>query len=395
MQDETYDGRRPESATVDARAGDDDRWPLAALASLPGLGPKRLQVLFEHFGSWSRAWSASPERWPLDGVPAGQREEWRRLWRPALPQELKRRCEAHDLTLLVRTDWLYPQRLRELATAMPAVLYARGRVQALAEPCVTMVGTRRCSEYGRRAAYDLAHRLAAAGVNVVSGLAFGIDQAAHEGALAASGKTIAVLAGGAERASPRRQQALYDAICRRGGLVVSEYPPGTEPLPGRFIARNRLLAALSPVLVVVEAPERSGALVTAAFAAEYGRQVMAVTASIYQTRHGGCFQLLRDGAAPVMHVDDIFDALTSEWPALRRAQTAAAAAPEAGDACLTPVEKVVYALLDVATPRTVREILQAGVASEQQTLAAIGRLELRGLCERKGHTLIRIDRDGG
>jgi DNA processing protein len=192
----------------------------------------------------------------------------------------------------------------------PPVLYLRGEGEAslLNRPTVAVVGARACSSYGRSVARALARELAAAGVVVVSGMARGIDGEAHRGALDARGATVAVLGCGVDRDYPAAHAELARRICERG-LVVSEYEPGIEPAPWRFPARNRIIAGLSRATVVVEARERSGALITADFALEEGREVLAVPGEITSALSAGTNALLRLGATPVTCAGDVLESL--------------------------------------------------------------------------------------
>jgi DNA processing protein len=207
----------------------------------------------------------------------------------------------------------YPPRVRELHDA-PATLYVRGeRLDALECPAVAIVGARSCSGYGAQVARALARDLAAAGLTVVSGLARGIDGEAHRGALEGGGLTVAVLGCGIDRDYPARHGELARRIAA-SGLIVSEYPPGKEPAPWRFPARNRIIAALAAATVIVEARDRSGALITADFALELGREVFAVPGEITASLSAGTNALIRQGAAPLLGPDDVLDALGVERP---------------------------------------------------------------------------------
>ena len=214
-----------------------------------------------------------------------------------------------ELTTLARSDTRYPPLLLQLHDP-PRRLYVRGRPDLLPEPTVAVVGARSCSPYGAQVARELARELAAAGVVVVSGLARGIDGEAHRGALA-GGRTVAVLGCGIDRDYPRSHADLARRI-RERGAVVSEYPPGVEPAPWRFPARNRIIAGLCLATVVVEARERSGALITADFALELGREVFAVPGEITTALSAGTNDLLRQGAAPLLSARDVLAALGLE-----------------------------------------------------------------------------------
>lgn len=204
----------------------------------------------------------------------------------------------------------YPALLRQIPDP-PARLWVRGdaALETLERCAVAIVGARACSGYGRSVARMLATEVASVGAVVVSGLARGIDAEAHRGALAANAPTVAVLGCGVDRDYPAAHAALAREIVDRGGLIVSEYEQGVEPAPWRFPARNRIIAGLARATVVVEARQRSGALITADFALEDGREVLAVPGEITSALSAGTNALLRIGATPVTHADDVLEAV--------------------------------------------------------------------------------------
>jgi len=228
-----------------------------------------------------------------------------------------------ELTTIRRRSRTFPPLLAQLHDP-PAQLYVRGDVDALVQPAVAVVGARSCSSYGAQVARGLAKELAAAGVVVVSGLARGIDGEAHRGALEGGGRTVAVLGCGIDRDYPRSNAELAAKI-RMQGAVVSEYPPGVEPAPWRFPARNRIIAGLCLSTVVVEARERSGALITADFALELGRDVFAVPGEITAALSAGTNDLLRQGAAPMLSPGDVLAAIGLEPQVVPRAGVSEAA----------------------------------------------------------------------
>jgi DNA processing protein len=225
-------------------------------------------------------------------------------------------AQAAGLGLVTYTDPEFPVSLREIPQA-PVVLWVAGRVSTLSPPVVAVVGSRAASTGGTEVAERLGHDLAAAGVTVVSGLARGCDAAAHRGALAAGGLTIAVLGCGADVVYPAEHRRLYQRI-RDTGTIVSELAPGSPPLPAHFPQRNRIISGLALGVVVVEASDRSGSLITAACALEQGRDVMAVPGSILGSRHRGCHALLRDGARLVETAGDVLEELGLTAPGTGR-----------------------------------------------------------------------------
>jgi DNA processing protein len=225
---------------------------------------------------------------------------------------------ARGLRFVDRDDGGYPSLLRELHDPPPG-LFLRGAVEAelLTGRAVAIVGARACSSYGSQIARQLGRELAAAGLVVISGLARGVDGEAHRGALEAGGTTVAVLGCGVDRDYPAAHAQLASRICERG-LVVSEYAPGVEPAPWRFPARNRIIAGLAEATVVVEARDRSGALITADFALEAGREVFAVPGEITSALSSGTNALLRLGATPLTSADDVLEALGVEGAVAKR-----------------------------------------------------------------------------
>mgnify|MGYP001817985465 FL=1 len=230
-------------------------------------------------------------------------------------------CQRLGLELLSFLDADYPAQLKHIPDP-PLVLYLRGDRWLLADPGVAVVGARRCSRVGADIAANLGAGLAAAGLTVVSGLALGIDSAAHRGALqaasAASGRALAVLGSGLTGIYPRSNARLAEALVAAGGLLVSEYPPEAPPAKHQFPERNRLISGLSMGVVLVEAGERSGSLITARLALEQGREVMAVPGSLSGGRSRGCHRMLKQGAALVEGVTDVCQALGYQLPPRER-----------------------------------------------------------------------------
>ncbi|MGB2875264.1 MAG: DNA-processing protein DprA [Gaiellaceae bacterium] len=229
------------------------------------------------------------------------------------------RLAARGLRFVGRSDAGFPPLLRELHDPPPG-LFLRGSAEEalLARPAVAVVGARACSSYGGQVARLLGRELAAAGLVVISGLARGVDGEAHRGALEADGATVAVLGCGVDRDYPAGHAQLASRICETG-LVVSEYAPGVEPAPWRFPARNRIIAGLAAATVIVEARERSGALITADFALEAGREVFAVPGEITSALSVGTNALLRLGATPLTRSADVLEPLGLEIASEKRA----------------------------------------------------------------------------
>ena len=269
-----------------------------------------------------------------------------------------------EIRCIRRRDAQFPRLLAAIHDPPPQ-LYARGAtdVALLAEPAVAIVGARACSAYGRSVTRSLARELAAAGLVVVSGMARGIDGEAHRGALDGGGRTVAVLGCGIDRDYP----AAHSELARRigeDGLVLSEYEPGVEPAPWRFPARNRIIAGLCSAAVVVEARERSGALITADFALEEGRDVLAVPGEITSALSAGTNALLKLGATPVTNATDVLELYGIEPQAARRGS-------------LDPIAAALMAhLRDAAL--TADELVRASGLDPGEAAAALMELELAG-----------------
>jgi len=272
-----------------------------------GLGRVGLNRLMTAFGS-PEAILAAPRDWTRrTGIRPGVAEAL-----PAADAQLLRRAEElleRDGVRLISfwDEADYPPLLRHLPDP-PALLYRRGRLTE--QPALAVVGARRASQAGRRLTGEICAELASRGITIVSGLARGIDTAAHEGALRGSGQTVAVLGCGIDQIYPPENRHLFREIAEAGALL-SEYPPGTAPLAGHFPARNRIISGLAQGVLIVEAAEGSGSLITADFALEQGREVFAVPGPVYAETSGGVNRLLKEGAHLVTGPTDILDVL---WP---------------------------------------------------------------------------------
>lgn len=336
---------------------------LLTLCVLPGLSGSRLRGLLRRHGSAEAALAALPEELGEVGGARAVREQAGRVARA------QRTIERLGVEVLVEADPRYPRRLLQLHDP-PAVLFARGRLELLERPAVAVVGARRHTAYGAEAAKLLAGGLAGAGVVVVSGLARGIDGIAHEAALA--GGTIAVLGCGIDVAYPRENAALQERIAQEG-LLLSEFAPGVPALPYHFPRRNRLIAALSAGVVVVEASAKSGSLITADHALELGREVFAVPGPINRETSVGTNALIRDGATLVTGVADILEALGLEGRGGGVSAGEEAEAPEGLDGERLALWRV---LRD--EPLHVDELAGAAGLSPAGALAGLLELELAG-----------------
>ncbi|HEY1375576.1 MAG TPA: DNA-processing protein DprA [Gemmataceae bacterium] len=303
---------------------------LLALNLVPNLGPRLTAALLRHFGSAGavrRATAAELRRVPLIGPKLSEQ------FAAALASVgLERECESisrHGVRLIALGTAEYPPALAEIP-GPPHLLYVRGTLTPADHRAVAVVGSRGCTGYGRRVTEGLAAGLVHAGFSVVSGLARGVDGVAHAAALKAGGRTVAVLAGGLSRVYPPEHADLAAQV-QAAGALVSEAPMDAEPLPAMFPPRNRIISGLSQAVVVVEASERSGTLITARHAAEQGREVFAVPGPVDSPASAGCHLLIRQGATLVRSVDDILEALATGLspgaPAAKSERPAAQAPP--------------------------------------------------------------------
>ncbi|MGH7817700.1 MAG: DNA-processing protein DprA [Candidatus Binatia bacterium] len=284
-----------------------------------------------------------------------------------------RRIRAAGITLLPFSDASYPARLRMIADP-PPLLYVKGELSSADDKAVAIVGSRSASDYGRRVARDLARGLASLGFTVVSGMARGIDGMAHESALSSGGRTIAVLGSGVERAYPSEHDKLYRRISENGA-VISELPVGTRPMAFNFPARNRLISGLSLGVVVVEATEKSGSLITASLAVEQGREVFAVPGEVGASRSRGAHRLIRQGAKLVENVDDILEEIAPQL--LSRGGGAAHQAPLALPEKAGADQRKVFTLLEAGALQ-VDEVIEKSALGAPRVLEILLELELQG-----------------
>lgn len=340
---------------------------------LPGVGSATILKLQQVFGDLEQAWRADSPlliEMGLSSKAASRIVSERQAI--DLDRELEK-LERHNVTAIAMNSPSYPKALREIQYP-PAVLYVRGALLPKDEMSVAMVGTRQSTTYGRDMTRRLAEEFAGNDVTVISGLALGIDGEAHRAALAGGGRTIAVCACGLDIIYPARHRELAERIIESGALV-SEYPIGVSPQAAHFPARNRIISGMSRGVIVVEAPERSGALITASFAADQGRDVFAVPGSALASSSAGCHHLIREGAALVTSASEVMTELN-----MGNAQTAIQARMTLPT---SDSESQLYEIIG-AEPRHVDEIaLQSGMTIVE-TSSLLMTLELKGLIRQQG-----------
>ena len=294
-----------------------DRQAYVAFNLTEKVGFATVSELVARAGSVVAAWEAYPKKVSRTGGAIDWEAEF----------ETARRFGVEIVT---PADADYPPQLRGVPGS-PLALYVKGSAKALFVPAIALVGTRRATSYGRDVANRLAHDLAQAGWSVVSGLALGIDAEAHRGALAAGGVTVGVIGSGLDRFYPQENRELAREIAKKGGAVVSEFPFGRPPDQQTFPIRNHVVAGLARGLVAVEAPSRSGTLITTAIAADLGRTVMAVPARIDSRMSAGCLKLIREGAILVRNADDVLEAMNELLPRGEGKAVSARGVPDADE----------------------------------------------------------------
>jgi DNA processing protein len=338
-----------------------------------GIGAVRLKSLLDYFGSLEIAWQAPADQLRAIGLPPKVLENLLRVRRDCSLGTIWENIQQREIKVFTWEDEGYPSQLREIDQP-PPVLYVRGTFTPEDDWSVAVVGTRRVTVYGRQVAEELGLFLANHGLTVVSGLARGVDRIAHEAALKGNGRTIAVLGSGVDRIYPPEHQKLAEQIIAQGA-VISDYPLGTEPDGVNFPPRNRIISGLSRAVTVIEASEESGALITAKFAAEQGREVFSVPGSIYAPQSKGTNRLIRDGAHPLIHFEDILDELDLEKVHEYRSARS-----------ILPADPVEARLLQVLAGETqhVDEICaQSGLPIEQVS-ATLTVMELKGMVRQVG-----------
>ena len=317
-------------------------------AAAAGIGLAKRMRLLELFGSAKQLYHTEEKELLKTGVDSEtatlliqSRQKWQ------LDKEWEKLEERHIHMVTVEQGY-YPRKLSRIAAA-PYALFYKGALPDEEQKTLAIVGARNCSEYGRYLATEIGAAAARAGLQVISGMALGIDGAGHSGAIREHGITHAVLGCGVDCCYPRQNRSLYEALCLHGG-VLSEFVPGTPPLPQFFPRRNRIISGLSDVVVVVEARERSGSLITADYALEQGKDVYAVPGRVGEQLSAGCNRLIRQGAGIVISIEDFFKELQVAGISQPPEQLPAKKILEK-DACL------VYSVMDLQ-PKSISELVE-------------------------------------
>ena len=272
------------------------------------IGPARMRRLYSYFSSMRDAWQASDNEWRKAGLQEKVILSLRQTVLKINPDEEEARLKKEQIEVITIREDNFPKNLKNIDRP-PAIIYLKGEIKKIDQIALAIVGTRKMSLYGRQVTERIALDLARSGMTIVSGLARGIDTVAHESALSAHGRTIAVVGSGLDERSiyPQENVNLIRKITSGNGAVISEYPPGTPALPQHFPARNRLISALSLGVLVTECPQRSGALLTARAGLEQGKEIFAVPGDIRDLNSEGTNNLLKVGAKPVTCASEILE----------------------------------------------------------------------------------------
>ncbi len=338
-----------------------------------GIGAARLRALLDYFGDVEIAWQASADELHAAGLSARLVEAILQTRHNLSLDQVWDRILAKGIKVLTWEDEAYPRLLNEIEQP-PPVLYIRGEVLPEDEWAVAVVGTRRITAYGRQVAVEIGSALARNGITVVSGLARGVDAAAHQSSLDVGGRTLAILGSGVDRIYPPEHRRMAEQIITQGA-VISDYPPGTPPEAANFPPRNRIISGLARAVIVVEAGKRSGALITATFAAEQGREVFAVPGNITAPQSKGTNYLVQQGARPLLEIRDVLESLNIAM--VNEQRNARAVLPT--DA----IEAQIYAVLG-QEPVHVDEIRSRAKLPIEKVSAALVMMELKGIVRQVG-----------
>lgn len=338
-----------------------------------GIGAVRMKNIVDYYGNLEIAWNAPATGLISAGIPSRVVENFIQIRKSVDLEKVMEKVTSQGVKIYTWDDDDYPKRLKEIPQP-PPVLFVKGSINVEDDWAVSVVGTRRVTPYGRQVAAEVARFLAENGVTVVSGLARGVDAIAHQTAVSSGGRTFAVLGSGVDVIYPPEHRKLAEEISRQGA-VISDYPMGTQPESINFPPRNRIIAGLSLATIVVEAGETSGALITAKFAVEQGRDVFAVPGSILTPQSEGTNRLIEDGARPLLRMNEILEVLKLEnIPEKQNNRKSLSATPE---------EKKLLQYLS-QEPKHIDEICNLSTLPIQTVSATLTMMELKGLVTHVG-----------
>lgn len=354
---------------------------LVALIHLPKLTPTRLRRLLVRW-SPEALWKISSGEWLEAGVEMDFVQEAISARKNLNPDQIMADLEKMEARLIHENDADFPEQLKNIPGS-PAWLFVRGEFKPQEQKFFTVVGPRKISSYGKQVTEEIVRELASNGLTIVSGLAIGVDTEAHRAALAVSGRTVAVLGCGIDQIYPAQNYNLACEILDKNGAIISEYKPGTEPFRQNFPARNRIVSGLAQGVLIAEASEKSGSLITATMAVEQGREVFAVPGSIFSQNSAGTNHLIKSGQAQaVTSAQDILEALEIEdLPLFRETQRIAPTDAK---------EKIIFELMG-KEPKHIDEIIKNSKLSPSEVAVAISLLEMKGMIRDVGsqHYIIK------
>ncbi|SPE44961.1 DNA protecting protein DprA [Candidatus Sulfotelmatobacter sp. SbA7] len=354
-----------------------------ALALTQGLGPTRIKKLIEHFGTVERAFQASLTELEALGMRAVSAQSIATGKSLELAQQECGKAVEARARIISLSDPEYPARLKEIYDP-PVVLFVKGSVEVLAQPGIAMVGTRHPTPYGSGMAERLSTDLASRGLVIISGLARGVDTASHRGAVAAKGKTVAVLGTGIDVMYPRENTRLAEQIVALGGALITEFPVGTSPTPQNFPIRNRIISGMSAGVLVVEAAEYSGTRITSRCALEQNRDVYAVPGNVTNKNSWGPNTLIKQGAKLVATWEDVWEELPPDVQVVLNSMQNESPAPETAslfpDEATSPHEKKILTLLKADESTHIDQLVELleNEMSSSEIFAALFELELNG-----------------
>lgn len=355
----------------------EEREYLYWLCHIPVLGAVRIKALYSHIGSFREIYN-------IEGKELEQSRILRHGEGACFDREKQKfsncqaelyRLEREGVRFVTFLDGDYPLRLRQLSDN-PAGLFVKGRLPEEGKPAVAVIGARNCTNYGHQMALWLARELSKAGIEIISGLALGIDGAGHRGALEAGGKTYGVLGCGINICYPRENYGLYREISERGG-ILTEYMPKEAPKPQNFPLRNRIISGLSDVILVIEAREKSGSLITANLGLEQGKEIFAMPGRVTDPLSKGCNRLIKEGAGVLLGPEEVLEYFQIHTEKILRVD-------ENNNNGLAKKEKMVYSCLDLQ-PKNLEEIVILSGLSVSECMNALLSLELGGLIVQTSH----------
>lgn len=340
------------------------------LCQIPGIGAISMARLWEHFRSFERIYNIEGMQFVSMGILSSKAGAYFDSWKGKLEEEKRhyQQLQEKGIRFVSVLDQEYPKRLTYIYD-FPMALYVKGKMPVDHIPSAAVIGARNCTSYGRQVAKILGKRLGESGIQIISGMALGIDGAGHEGALEGNGCTFAVLGSGVDVCYPQRHWPLYCRIPENGG-ILSEFPLKTEALPRHFPMRNRIISGLADIIIVVEAKEKSGSLITADLGLEQGKEIFAVPGMITSSLSLGCNQLIRQGASVVTAIEDILEFFQINQKQNRNLD-------EKNENGLAKKEKMLYSCLDFHPKFLDQLVVESGLPVEE-VMGILLELEWKG-----------------